>query len=81
MSEAASSLPGAVELSAYPLSEHAMSYIDDVERQLRALLEKIEPGREPEEVVVYVKRKVADSFKNGMAAMARMKEEKARVGR
>ena len=58
-----------------------MSYIDDVERQLRALLEKIEPGREPEEVVIYVKRKVADSFKNGMAAMARMKEEKARVGR
>jgi hypothetical protein len=57
-----------------------MSYSEDLERELRKLLEELEPGREPEAVIAFVKRKVVESFKNGMAA-ARIKEAKARVGR
>ena len=53
-----------------------MSYIDDVVRELRKLIEKIEPGRAPEVVVTFVKQKVAESYRNGMQAADRIRAAK-----
>lgn len=51
-----------------------MSYIEDVERELRRLLSEVLAHTvAPDAVVIFVKRKIAQSYKNGMQATERAK--------
>ena len=56
-----------------------MGYIQDVERDFRAFIEEnvpLLPDDTAAALVIFVKRKVFESYKNGMAATARIRAEK-----
>jgi len=56
-----------------------MSYLQDVERDFRALIEELLPvlpdGTE-KTLIAFVKQKVVESYKNGMEATARVRAAK-----
>ena len=53
-----------------------MSYLDDVEKELRQRLEELEVGREPDDFLRNVRSKLLESFKNGAAAERKRKQNK-----
>ena len=47
-----------------------MGHIQDFEAEVRKRIVAIEPGREPEELVAWLKEQVLKSYKNGLATRA-----------
>ena len=45
-----------------------MGYMNDFERELRARIEAIEPGVEPDALVQWLKEQMLKSYRNGLAA-------------
>lgn len=45
-----------------------MNYLDDVEKELRRIIETTPQGRRTDAVVTFVKEKLIESFKNGLEA-------------
>jgi len=56
-----------------------MGYIQDFERELRARLAGLQPGREPEDFIRFVKQEVLKSYRNGIEASLRAKQEKKKI--
>ena len=55
-----------------------MSYLDDVEKELRGILDSDEPDAEKwgEQIIQFVRGKLLESFKNGAAAERKRKQNK-----